>query len=271
MSSHVRGRLAAILIAYLLLPVFVQAQTVEPQEFDAVERAKQAARDSGSTPDLKQTAEQIFVRTNRFRTQQGRSALKVNERLARAAQDFADYLARTDTFSHTADGKSPSQRVAEQGYRYCLVAENIAWEYNSAGFTGSGLARSFVTGWRHSPEHRRNMLDPDLEEIGVGVAQSAQTGRYYAVQDFGRPHSAAIVFKITNESDATLHYTVDGKSFTLEPQFTVTHQRCRSPELDFQLARGKEDKEGEEVFHPRNGAHYVVRGDQGSGYAVEVR
>jgi uncharacterized protein YkwD len=263
-----RGRLAAILIAYLL-PVFVQAQTVEPHEFDAIERSKQASRDSSPTTDLKQTAEQIFVRTNRFRTQQGRRELKVNERLARAAQDFADFLAHTDTISHTADGKSPSQRVAENGYRYCLVAENIAWEYNLAGFPSSGLARAFVTGWRHSPEHRRNMLDPDLEEIGVGLAHSARTGRYYAVQDFGRPHSSAIVFKITNESDATIHYTVDGKSFTLDPQFTVTHQRCRPPEVDFQLARGKDEKDGEEVFHPRNGAHYFVRGDQDRGHAVE--
>ncbi len=269
MSSHLRGRLAAMLIAYLL-PVFVQAQTVEPHDVDAIERAKQAARESGSVPDLKQTTEQIFVRTNRFRAQQGRSPLKVNEQLARAAQDFADYLARTDTFSHTADGKSPSQRVAEHGYRYCLVAENIAWEFNSAGFTSSGLARAFVTGLRHSPEHRRNMLDADLEEIGIGVAHSAQTGRFYAVQDFGRPHSAAIVFKITNESDATIHYTVDGKSFTLDPQFTITHQRCRKPELDFQLARGEDDKEGEEVFHPRNGAHYAVRGEQGRGFTVEA-
>lgn len=269
MSSHVRGRLAAVLIT-TLLPVFVQAQSVEPHDFDAIERGKSASRDTGSVPDLKQTAEQIFVRTNRFRVQQGRSALKINERLTRAAQDFADYLARTDTFSHTADGKSPSQRVAEHGYRYCLVAENIAWEYNSSGFTGSGLARAFVTGWRHSPEHRRNMLDSDLEEIGIGVAHSTQTGRYYAVQDFGRPHSAAIVFKIANESDATIHYTVDGKSFTLDPQYTVTHQRCRPPELDFQLGRGKDDKEGEEAFRPRSGAHYVARGDQDHGYTVEA-
>jgi|SRR6516165_1239254 hypothetical protein len=31
-----------------------------------------------------------------------------------------------------------------------------------------------------SPEHRKNMLDPDLDDLGVGVAQSAKTGRYYA-------------------------------------------------------------------------------------------
>jgi hypothetical protein len=34
------------------------------------------------------------------------------------------------------------------------------------------------------------MLDPDVREIGVGVARSNKTGRYYAVEDFGRPLSA---------------------------------------------------------------------------------
>ncbi len=117
------------------------------------------------------------------------------------------------------------------------------------------------------------MLDADLDEIGVGVAQSAKTGRYYAVQDFGRPKSKTIAFKITNNAESTIHYTVDGKSFSLDPHYTVTHQRCRPPELDFQnvQSKGDSEKEDEETFHPRNGAHYVVRGDRMGGYKVEAR
>src|SRR5581483_1168426 len=160
------------------------------------------------------TGELITKYTNQFRSQNQRDELKVNPQLTKAAQDFADYLAKTDTFSHTADGKRPSQRVSEHGYQFSMTAENIAWEFDSSSYTTNALARAFVTGWRHSPGHRRNMLDGDLDEIGVGVARSAKTGRYYAVQDFGRGKSKAIVFKITNEADAAVRYTVDGKLFT---------------------------------------------------------
>ncbi len=34
---------------------------------------------------------------------------------------------------------------------------------------------------------RKNMLAPEVTETGVAVARSGKTGRYYAVQMFGRP------------------------------------------------------------------------------------
>jgi uncharacterized protein YkwD len=272
MSGHFHHSwLIAVLIGSLVFPLPVRAQTVEPDDSHTIHPGSTTRGAPDSSVDLKQTYGQIFSLTNRFRAQHGRGELQINPELSRAAQEFADYLARTDTFSHTADGKRPSQRVREHGYHYCLVAENIAEEYNSAGFTTTSLARSFVNGWRHSPEHRKNLLDRDLDDIGVGVARSQRTGYYYAVQDFGRPKSKAIVFRVSNESDATIRYVVDGKSFSLDPHYTVTHTRCRPPEIDFLNAHGKSeaDKEDEETFYPRNDAHYVVRGSGSGGYTVE--
>lgn len=260
-----------ILIGFFAAPLQVWTQTVEPEDSYKISPGSSTPHDPDSPADLKQTAQQIFSLTNRFRAQQGRSELKSNSELSHAAQDFADYLARTDTFSHTADGKRPSQRVREHGYQYCIVAENIAEEYNSAGFITSSLARAFVTGWRHSPEHRKNMLDGDLDEIGVGVARSQRTGRYYAVQDFGRPKTKSVAFQITNEADTTIRYTLDGRTFTIDPHYTITHTRCRPPELDFQNVQGKSEdgKEAADTFHPKNGSHYVLRGSDGK-YTVET-
>ncbi len=194
--------------------------------------------------------------------------MNVNEKLTKTAREFADYLARTDRFSHTADGRSPGQRVSASGYEWCIVAENIAWEYDSAGFTTRGLGQALLTGWKNSPEHRRNMLDSDVTEIGVGVARSEKTGRYYAVQDFGRPHSAAIVFKVANETDAVARYRVDGKSFTLPPATTRTHERCRPAELEFQGAGDSAAPEDAREFHPANGQRFVVRSDGSGGYRL---
>jgi uncharacterized protein YkwD len=265
------GGLVVVLMGCLASPLPARAQIVEPDNSHTIHPDSSTPGAADSSVDLKQTSREIFSLTNRFRAQHSRGELQINPELSRAAQGFADYLARTDTFSHTADGKRPSQRVREYGYDHCLVAENIAEEYNSAGFTTSSLARSFVTGWRHSPEHRKNLLDGDLEDIGVGVARSQRTGYYYAVQDFGRPKSKAIIFRITNEANATIRYTVDGQSFSLDPHYTITHTRCRPPELDFPNAHGKGEqaKEGEETFYPKGDAHYVIRDSGSGGYTVE--
>jgi uncharacterized protein YkwD len=112
-----------------------------------------------------------------------------NPVLARTVRDFVDFMARTDRYGHEADGKQPADRARGHGYDYCLVSENIAYQYNSAGFRTAALARDFVEGWKHSPQHRKNMLEPAATQTAVAVARSEKSGRYYAVQMFGRPKS----------------------------------------------------------------------------------
>src|SRR5207253_2501467 len=127
-----------------------------------------------------------------------------NRALADTARDFAEFMARTDRYGHEADGQQPSQRATAHGYGYCMVAENIAFQYSSAGFRSGELARRFVEGWKQSPGHRHNMLEPDATETGVAVAQSPKSGRYYAVQMFGRPQALRVAFRIANRSTTTL-------------------------------------------------------------------
>ena len=173
-SKCLRGWLAT---AVLLAPLPARAQN-------------DTGRPTGDqSPDLGEVKKLIVEETNQLRREHGLPELKVNEDLSQSARYFAGFMARTDKYGHTADGKQPWDRTADHGYESCMVAEKIAWEYNPAGFATRDLAGALVRGWEHSPPHRKNMLDPDLEEIGVGVAHSKETGRYYAVQDFGRPRS----------------------------------------------------------------------------------
>ena len=58
-----------------------------------------------------------FHRDELVRTQEKRAPLKTNPELAGAAQAFAEYLAHTDKFSHTADGKEPWDRTTKAGYQ----------------------------------------------------------------------------------------------------------------------------------------------------------
>jgi len=138
-------------------------------------------------PDAAQVANLVVEGTNRFRHDNGLAPLAPERRLDHAAREFAAYMAQADRLDHAADGREPWGRARAQGYDYCLVAENIAYQYDSRGFATARLARELVSGWEHSPGHRKNMLERDAVDTAAAVARSARTGRYYAVQMFGRP------------------------------------------------------------------------------------
>jgi uncharacterized protein YkwD len=220
--------------------------------------------------DLARIEQMIFKETNHFRTQEKRTPLKTNSQLSKAAQAFAEYLARTDKFSHTADGKEPWDRTTTANYKNCIILENIAYEYNSAGFTAEALADVFVRGWENSRGHRKNMLDPDVQDIGIGLARSSKTGRYYAVQDFGRPKSDMINFKVFNSTAIPVTYTIDGQTCTAKPGYTITYERSRPPELRFPWGdKAKFTEAARKALHPANGASYTIRTTEGETITVD--
>jgi uncharacterized protein YkwD len=140
-----------------------------------------------SWPNMEEAERFVFEDTNAFRGEHGQRELAVDKTLAATAQRFADYMARTGKYAHDADGRTPGQRLRAAGYDYCMVAENIAFAFDSRGFRTQQLTDKFVEGWKASPGHRRNMLDADATVMGVAIAQSPSTGYYYAVQMFARP------------------------------------------------------------------------------------
>jgi uncharacterized protein YkwD len=223
-------------------------------------------------PDLGRVREQMIAATNQFRVEEKQAKLKVNEALSKAAQSFAEFMAESDKYGHDADGKQPADRVKAAGYEFCLVAENIAYEVSPNGLSDKELARAFMDGWKNSPPHWRNLLDPDMREFGVGVAQSSKSGKFYAVQNFGRPKSEEIEFELNNRSDIAVKYTLDGQDFSIEPRYTMKHRMCRPSDLKIELPSSKPgaSKEGE-VMHPAADAHFVIRKDGSGKYLVETK
>jgi hypothetical protein len=204
---------------------------------------------------------------NGFRQQERRGKLEANPKLAETAQAFAEYMARTNRFSHTADGNRPGNRVRAHGYDYCIIAENIAYQYSSGGFSPDELAQGFFDSWENSAEHKKNMLDADVTETGIGVARSDDTGYFYAVQLFGRPRSQSVRFQIANRSDATVDYQIGARTYHLLPRYTMTHEQCRPGAVQF---RWSEDAGQEpEALKPENRAKYAVVRDKDGQFRVE--
>lgn len=178
-------------------------------------------------------------RTNAFRKEQALDPAKVDRALERAARRFAGFMAKTGKVGHAADGRRPAERAAAQGYDYCIVSENIAYQYRSQGFASAdALARELVEGWKKSPGHRRNMVDPAVTETGVGVAQG-EGGRWFAAQMFGRPKSASIRFSVRNRSGEPVDYRVGQDRYSLSPRVTRTHAICGPAEVSIAQFQAK--------------------------------
>lgn len=179
-------------------------------------------------------AQIVFERTNAFRHDQKLAPLTWNAELAATAQAFAQFMASSGRYGHEADGRQPRQRAEQHGYADCIVDENIAYQQRSTPLSALELGSLFFEGWKNSPPHRHNMLDADVMDSAVAIAQSKGSGRWYAVQMFGRPASARITFEITNAGAATLQYRVADQPFQLPPKLTRTHEVCRAVEVSAQ-------------------------------------
>lgn len=227
------------LLAALALGCVSCAQPSRPEPF-SVASLRVEKPDAESTAEaMQKTAREILERTNALRREQGLQPLSSDAALTAAASRFADFMARTNRYGHEADGRTPAARAKHEGYDACILAENIAF-YGPASDAALGqAARRLVDGWRDSLDHRKNMLDPDVTDIGVGVARSPESDRLYAVQVFGLPKSKRRLLRIRNVSDTPVEYALGERRYPLPAGYTRLHQVCRAQALSLDGAQGR--------------------------------
>ncbi len=257
----IRHSLSSLVIVGLVLMNRGYAQSEHHDDVEIID-APAFHSTNEKKPDLTAVVNNIIEKTNAFRQQEHRSPVGKNAKLSKTAQYFADYMARTGRYGHTADKQTPAERATKHEYDYCIVLENIAYAFNSEGFSTDELTHQFVDGWKKSPGHRRNMLDADVVDTGVAVARSEKTGYYFAVQMFGRPKSMAIKFRIDNQTSTTVHYGIGKEDFSLPAHYTRSHERCRPTEIAFEIpSDGKTRKRTEKV---KSGDRFVITKGHGS-------
>jgi uncharacterized protein YkwD len=106
---------------------------------------------------------------NRTRLAHHRRRLSPQAGLARAAARHSRAMARSGRLAHAPDWAAPLRRVTP---RARMWAENLARIPDGAP---SAVARQTILAWLRSPPHRRNLLSPKLDAVGLG-AQSRQAG-----------------------------------------------------------------------------------------------
>jgi uncharacterized protein YkwD len=148
----------------------------------AVPQGDYFTRETGGIRDLDRVRAEMLARVNEARRKAGAKPLRSDSRLDRAAQRHAEDMLARGYFAHESpEDKTVRQRSKEAGYDWRTIGENIA--------EGQFTVDEVMTTWLNSPGHRRNILDPRFEELGVGLALGRPNGRYRVLwsQAFGTP------------------------------------------------------------------------------------
>lgn len=121
---------------------------------------------------------QILALVNQVRASHGQHPFEYNATLAVAAQNHANWMASTATYSHTgAGGSTPQSRATAAGYQG-FATENIVG--------GTDLTpRQGVIWWQNSAVHLNSMTSSRYVHVGIGFAQGH--GQNFYVMVMGTP------------------------------------------------------------------------------------
>jgi uncharacterized protein YkwD len=121
----------------------------------------------------------MLAQVNALRQQAGVGPVTLCANLTAAAQDYASIMATKNHYGHVGlDGSQPWDRMTASGYAWQGAGENIAGGFDTTS--------AVMAGWRASPHHYDNLVNPSYTHLGLGRASDpSSTYHSYWVQDFG--------------------------------------------------------------------------------------
>jgi uncharacterized protein YkwD len=120
-----------------------------------------AAEGAGRAASTAGYAQRLADLINQYRQQRGLAPLAVTDDLASIATEHTAQMAAQRHLSH--DGFR--NRFDRTNARICV--ENVGWNFP--------VAEAQLDGWRASPGHHRNLLEPKVARMGIAVSQSYVT------------------------------------------------------------------------------------------------
>jgi uncharacterized protein YkwD len=130
----------------------------------------------GAPPQAMRDA--VVCLINQQRAQHGLPTLTDAPQLDQSAQAWTNLMVVQNIFTH---GTNFANRISDVGYDWSNAGENIA--------SGFATPRDVVSAWMASPDHCRNILNPNYANVGTGVNPNpilvAASGPATWTQDFG--------------------------------------------------------------------------------------
>ncbi len=126
--------------------------------------------------DLQPEAKQLLALANQARATAGAPPLHWDTALAEAALKHTLRMVAEGPIAHQYPGElNVSERAGLTGAHFNLIEENVAV---------ASTAAAIHDGWMQSKGHRENMLNPDVDRVGIAVV--ASRGVLYATADYSR-------------------------------------------------------------------------------------
>ena len=167
-----RHAIGIFVVAATLTNAFAQSRPTRPPSRPVAAKSTSAKTSIPAGPS--QSEQMIFDSVNRERAARQLKPVRWDAGLAAAARGHAQKMAQAGQISHQFPGEYDfAMRVRMAGVHFVSVAENVAEAPNVAMLHEE---------WMNSPPHRENILDPDLDSLGVSVIE--RNGEFFAVQDF---------------------------------------------------------------------------------------
>jgi hypothetical protein len=140
-------------------------------------------------------AQEIFTLTNQDRADHGLQPLAWNAALASAAAAHDERMANEKSLSHQYPGEADvSARAAQAGAHFQAIAENTAMGPNP---------KAIEKQWMNSTPHRTNILDPQMNAIGIAVVEKG--GYLFATEDFANAAQSLTTQQVEDRVGALLH------------------------------------------------------------------
>lgn len=129
--------------------------------------------------DVSTLAWELLELINRERKELGILSLSFSPELSDLAKMHSQDMASRGKISHfSSSGESYRERLVEAGFYFIAIGENVA-------FSNIFQAEPIHQFLMDSPGHRENILDPNFDQVGIGVVFREDKG-YYVTQDFRR-------------------------------------------------------------------------------------
>ena len=119
---------------------------------------------------------ELLHAANQERKAHGLPALRPDEALTIAARKHAELMAEQGRVAHQLPGEPDlPARARAAGAHFAWLSENV-----DEGPNAAAIHQSFMK----SPQHRANIMDSDMDSVGIGVAE--RKCELFAVEDFSK-------------------------------------------------------------------------------------
>ncbi|MCM3255108.1 CAP domain-containing protein [Priestia aryabhattai] len=150
-----------------------------PEQTQQNTKAQQSENtdETEQTKDASQFEQKVVDLVNQEREKQGLKPLTLNKKLSDVARTKSKDMMDKGYFDHNSPTYgSPFDMMKQFGIEYTTAGENIA--------KGQQSPEDVMNAWMNSDGHRKNILNPDFTEIGVGYVKGDTT--YWTQQFIGK-------------------------------------------------------------------------------------